>query len=104
MRRLAKTLAFGIATLLVLPELISFWTRAPLFGRDRALRNSSELLSLFPGFLGEYLRRAFYARALESFHPSATISFGTVFSKAGARVDENVFVGARCHLGLVHLE
>jgi acetyltransferase-like isoleucine patch superfamily enzyme len=27
-----------------------------------------------------------------------------VFSQAGARIDENVYVGPRCHLGLVHLE
>src|SRR5262249_34985147 len=30
--------------------------------------------------------------------------FGTIFSQAGARIDDHVYVGPRCHLGLVHLE
>lgn len=30
--------------------------------------------------------------------------FGTIFSQAGARLDANVYVWPRCHLGLVHLE
>jgi acetyltransferase-like isoleucine patch superfamily enzyme len=33
-----------------------------------------------------------------------TIEFGTLFSKVGARLDEHVYIGPRCHLGLVHLE
>jgi hypothetical protein len=37
-------------------------------------------------------------------HPSARIEFGVLFSKAGARIEENVYVGPRCCLGLVHLE
>ena len=37
-------------------------------------------------------------------HPSAVIEFGALFSATGARLDENVYVGPRCHLGLVHLE
>ena len=104
MRRLAKALAFGLATVLVFPELISYWLRAALLGPDRALQGSSEMLSLIPGLWGEYLRRAFYARTLERCDPSATIAFGTLFSKVGACIDENAYVGPRCHLGLVHLE
>src|SRR5205807_1992837 len=36
-------------------------------------------------------------------HPSASIGFGVLFSKAGARIGPNVYVGPRCHLGLVTL-
>jgi acetyltransferase-like isoleucine patch superfamily enzyme len=93
-----------MATILIVPELVSYWFRAVLLGRDRALQGSSEMLSLIPGMLGEYLRRAFYSCVLARCHPSATISFGVIFSKAGAWVDENVYIGPRCHLGLVHLE
>ena len=35
---------------------------------------------------------------------TATIEFGTVFSKAGARIDKRAYVGPGCHLGLVHIE
>ena len=103
-RGAAKRLAFAVATLLVLPQLISFRARALLLGKDRALEGSTQLLSLAPGIIGQYLRRAFLARSLQRCDPSATIEFGTLFSKADAIIDANVYVGPRCHLGLVHLE
>jgi virginiamycin A acetyltransferase len=104
MRELLKRAAFGAATVAVVPSLLSFLLRAQLMGRDRAIEGSTQMLGLVPGLTGQYLRRAFLARTLASFHWTATIEFGTLFSSAGARLDENVYVGPRCHLGLVHLE
>src|SRR4030095_10137818 len=36
-------------------------------------------------------------------HHSATVEFGTFFSQPGAILDENVYVGPRCGLGLLPL-
>ncbi len=105
MKTLLKGAVRTLATLVVLPQLISFTIRAAIMGRDRALVGSTQLLSLVPGLTGQYLRRAFLARVLEGgCAGSALVEFGTLFSQAGARIDENVYVGPRCHLGLVHLE
>jgi virginiamycin A acetyltransferase len=104
MRELVKRLAFWAATLAVVPSLISYVVRSLLVGRDRALEGSTQALGLVPGLTGQYLRRAFLARTLTSCHWSATVEFGTLFSSAAARLDEHVYVGPRCHLGLVHLE
>jgi virginiamycin A acetyltransferase len=104
MREAVKTLARGVALIGVVPSILSYRFRALLLGSDRALEGSTQLLALVPGLAGQYLRRAFLAHALAGCHPSATISFGTIFSQAGARIDERVYVGAGCHLGLVHLE
>jgi acetyltransferase-like isoleucine patch superfamily enzyme len=103
MRELAKSIAFGAATIVVLPALASYAVRRALLGADCALEGSSQALGLIPGMLGDYLRRAFYARVLACSR-SATVQFGTLFSQAGARLDDHVYVGPRCHLGLVHLE
>lgn len=100
----AKDLAYWAATLAVMPALASFLVRGWIVGPDRALEGSSQMLSLVPGLLGQYLRRAFFARALDRCHPSVTIEFGVLFSKVGARIDEQVYIGPRCHLGLVHIE
>jgi acetyltransferase-like isoleucine patch superfamily enzyme len=104
MREAAKTLALVVATVVVLPALVSFAIRRSLFGPDRALEGSTQALSLVPGVLGDYLRRAFLVQALAHCDRSATVQFGTIFSQSAARLDANVYVGPRCHLGRVHLE
>ena len=104
MKNVLKRVAFAVATFAVTPALLSFFVRSLVLGRDRALEGSTQALGLVPGMTGQYMRRAFLARTLASCHWTATIEFGTLFSSAGARIDENVYVGPRCHLGLVHLE
>lgn len=103
-RELLKTVAFGIATVLVLPELLSFRLRAALVGRDRALESSSQTLALVPGLIGHFLRRAFYFRTLRFCHPSVTIEAGTFFTKADSWIGQGVYIGPRCQLGLVTIE
>lgn len=104
MRESLKTVARGFALLAVLPSLASYFIRASLFGRDRALEGSTQLLALVPGIAGQYLRQAFLARTLAGCAPTVTVSFGTIFSKSGARIDDRAYIGAGCSLGLVHIE
>ena len=99
-----KAAARAVALVLVLPVLAGFRVNALLVGRNRALESASQLLSLWPGVSGQYLRRAFLQRALRVCHSSALVEFGTLFSQAGAELHENVYVGPRCMLGLVTLE
>jgi virginiamycin A acetyltransferase len=103
-RELLKGAARLLATLLVVPLLATYWLKAVLIGRDRALEGSSELLSLIPGLPGKYLRRAFLARVLAGCHPTASIGFGTLFSRVGASIGANVYIGPRCHIGLAAIE
>jgi acetyltransferase-like isoleucine patch superfamily enzyme len=103
-RAAAKSAAFWLATVAASPALVSFWVRAALFGRDRALEGSTQALALLPGLFGQNVRRAFLVRALDSCDRSATIEFGTIFSSAGARIDAYAYIGPHCHLGLVHIE
>jgi acetyltransferase-like isoleucine patch superfamily enzyme len=99
-----KTLAHALASVIVLPALVSFAIRRAFLGQDRALEGSSQALSLLPGLTGCYLRRAFLGRALANCDRTVTVEFGVVFSQAGARLDRNVYIGPRCHIGLAHLE
>jgi virginiamycin A acetyltransferase len=105
MREFLKAIARGVATVAITPQLVSFRLRAMLTDEDRALTGSTQLLSLVPGLCGQYLRRAFLARVLRGgCAPSAAIEFGTLFSQVDSRIDENVYIGPRCHLGHVHIE
>jgi virginiamycin A acetyltransferase len=103
-RELVKRTMRGLATLLIFPSLCLFWLKTALMGRDRALQGSTQALSLIPGIFGQYLRRAFLIRTLAFCHPSALIEFGVLFSKGGTRIDENAYIGPRCHIGLAHIE
>ncbi len=99
-----KWAANAAATLVMLPAVASFRVRSLVMGTDRALEGSTQALAGLPGLVGQYLRRAFLRRALTYCDPTATIEYGTVFSQAGARIDADVYIGPRCHIGLVHLE
>jgi acetyltransferase-like isoleucine patch superfamily enzyme len=103
-RETAKALARGFATLAVAPALASFWVRSKLFGRDRALEGSTQALSLVPGLMGQYVRRAFLVHTLDVCDVTVTVEFGTIFSQAGARLERHVYIGPGCHIGLVHVE
>ena len=104
MREFAKAGLRLAALVGVLPLLLSYAMCSLLLGKDRALEGSSQTLSLLPGIAGVYLRRAFLMQVLAHCHKTAVVEFGTLFSQTGARLDENVYVGPRCHLGLVHIE
>lgn len=104
MKTLAKALARAIATVLVMPALLSFRLRAVVLGPDRALEGSTQAFALLPGLAGRYLRCAFLRRVLAECHPSAAVEFGTTFSDTGTRIEENVYIGPRCHIGLAHIE
>jgi len=104
MREVVKALARGLAMLVVLPSLVSFWIRSVVMGKDRALEGSTQALALIPGLPGEYLRRAFLAQTIAVCDATVTVRFGTVFSQTAARLEANVYIGPGCHIGRVHLE
>jgi serine acetyltransferase len=103
-RGLAKWIARLLANLAALPLVLVHAVKVPVLGKDRALEGSTQLLALFPGLCGQYVRRAFLAWTIAECHPSATICFGTILSKTGTRIGENAYVGPYCSLGSVTIE
>jgi virginiamycin A acetyltransferase len=103
-KRHVKRLVHGLAVLAILPLWLCYRLSSLVLGPDRALEGSSQMLALFPGLCGSFLRNAFLRRVLQHCHPSAEIGFGTLFSQTGASIGENVYIGPRCHLGLVTIE
>lgn len=93
-----------VATVAVLPRLMMFRIWSGVLGADRALQGSTQALANVPGLRGEYLRRAFLQRVIARCAPTVTVGYGTIFSAVGAVLEENVYIGAHCHLGFVHIE
>jgi virginiamycin A acetyltransferase len=99
MREAAKALTRALAWLAVTPSVCSWWFRSIAIGPDRALEASTQAWACVPGLTGQYLRRAFLARTLQSCAADATIEFGTLFSSVKASIGARAYVGPRCHLG-----
>lgn len=104
MREGLKALAHALAWLAVTPSVVSWWLRARVIGADRAIEGSTQAWALVPGLCGQYLRRAFLARTLQSCARTATIEFGTLFSSASASIGDRAYIGPRCHLGWAIIE
>ena len=94
-----------IATLLVLPLFVLYRVVATLApGRvDRIFQGYSQLLSLWPGITGDFLRRAFYRLTLRRCSPSCSIGFGTVFATPDVEIGEGVYIGWYGNIGHVSI-
>lgn len=103
MRDLAKRVGRAIAILLVTPFLVSFLVRLRLIGKNRALEGSTQVLAGVPGIVGQYLRTAFLGKVLARCDATATVCYGTLLSKADARIGKHVYIGPGCHLGFVDI-
>lgn len=104
MKPAAKTIAMGLAYLCVAPAVALYWTSSLVGCAGRTFTGWSQLFSLFPGFIGVYLRRAFYLAVLPRCGRGSVISFGTVFSHRTAEIGASAYVGVYCCLGDVTLE
>lgn len=104
MKRWAKGGLNCVALFLAMPFLLSFWISSRFLGRDRALEGASQAVSLWPGLTGVFVRRAFLRQVLAECNGECEVSFGTLFSQTGCTIGENVYIGPRCHVGLVRLE
>lgn len=65
----------------------------------RLIASYGGFLGLFPGFSGDFVRRAFYREVLSACHPSVTISQGTVFSSDDVEIGAGTYIGANCNIG-----
>lgn len=104
MKMIAKTLADGLAMILVSPALLLYWLGRWSIGPQRAFPGWSQAFALIPGWTGIYLRRAFYRVVLGKCEPGCCLSFGSVFSHPTAEVGRDVYIGVFCSLGDVTLE
>jgi virginiamycin A acetyltransferase len=103
MKEVLKSAARGIALLAILPFFVSFRIKALVLGRNKALLGSSQTLSMIPGLLGQYLRRAFLSLVLEECGKASVIEFGVLFSQTGTRIGENSYIGPYSQIGLAHI-
>lgn len=103
MKQAVKTILELMAAAMVLPWRGCHLVYRVVAGRERACQALSQRASRWPGAGGDYLRRALLRGVLEHVGRDVTVSFGTLFSKPSARLDDGVYIGPFCTLGKVTL-
>jgi virginiamycin A acetyltransferase len=96
-----KAVLNGVAWVIALPFVGAYRVTAALWPgkRDELFQGHSELLSLWPGISGNFVRRAFYRATLRRCSAECAIGFGTHFATADVDIGEHVYIGANCMIG-----
>jgi acetyltransferase-like isoleucine patch superfamily enzyme len=97
----AKLVLDGLATLLTAPLVLAYRASAYLVPSraDGMFQGYSQLLSLWPGLSGEFLRRAFYRATVTRCAADTSIGFGTIFATREATLGSGVYIGAHGNIG-----
>jgi virginiamycin A acetyltransferase len=98
-----KSIASGIALILVSPLVLLERTARALAGRDVFFVAQGEFLGLFPGKTGSYLRNAFYYCTLRKCPLNLRLIFGSMFTHSEAEIGERVYFGAHCIIGMANI-
>jgi len=67
--------------------------------REASFQGCTQLLALFPGMLGEYLRRGFLWLTAKRCALSSSVGFGTIFASPDVVIEEGVYIGPLCSIG-----
>ena len=103
MKQIAKSILRLLSLTTVMPMVLAYWLHAAIVGSETAFPGWSQLFSLIPGKLGVYLRHAFYRCSLRRCDDDACVSFGTIFSHAGASIGRTAYIGNFCSIGEVDI-
>jgi acetyltransferase-like isoleucine patch superfamily enzyme len=93
-----------VFAVLALPFTVVYFLLSLLSGKTPALSTLSQLMSLFPGKVGVFLRSGFYRFTLERFAPETVVGFGTLFSQQNTCVGRGVYIGPQSNIGMCTIE
>ena len=103
-KRTAKHTVRLIALVIALPLYLVFSIACFVSPKDQAFAGFSQLLSLFPGTSGSYLRVGFYRLAMQKCLTDLYIGFGTLFSQQQTELFQGVYIGPQCNIGKCRIE
>ena len=104
MKRMVKRLIIFLFYLGVSPLWLLYRLELFILRRKEAFYGYSQLLCLFPGIIGNYIRFAFYRMSISSLGDDSCISFGVTLAHSNIRIGRRVYIGPWCNLGLCTIE
>jgi len=103
-KQTAKHAARLVALLIALPVYCIYSIASLILPKDQIFTGFAQLLSLFPGISGSYLRVAFYRLAMQKCQKELFIGFGTLFSQHQTELLNGVYIGPQCNIGKCRIE
>jgi len=103
MKKIFKIFAELCAFILALPFWLFYRVYALCWNPDRGLAAISQFASLWPGLTGQYFRQMLFRLIIEQMGTGVVISFGSLLTRSAVRLGNNVYIGAYCLLGRVHI-
>jgi acetyltransferase-like isoleucine patch superfamily enzyme len=98
-----KKLVFGIAILITSPLMIGSWIEKKFTKSEMVFVSFGQLLALFPGIIGSYLRSAYYFASSEKSSWEVHIGFGSFLSHRGSSLGRHVAIGSFCVIGSANI-
>jgi acetyltransferase-like isoleucine patch superfamily enzyme len=102
-KKLLKSMARAVCLVLTAPLWGPARFAAALGDAERVFKACAELLSLFPGAPGVYLRQAYYRMTLAGCAADCHIGFGTIITHRNLFLEEGVYIGNRCTVGMARI-
>lgn len=103
MKSLIKNIAAFIAKLIIMPAYIFYKLHGFFIKNERFFCTLSQAVSLIPGTFGNYIRLEFYKLTLKKCSKDCYIGFGTLITHRDVDIGENVFIGAKCMIGMASI-
>lgn len=98
-----RKLCASLGMVMVVPQLLRYWFLSALIDRERACDAVSQRAARWTGTAGILMRRALLGRVLDRVGRTATIHFGSLFTKPTTELGDRVYIGAYCIFGSVQI-
>jgi acetyltransferase-like isoleucine patch superfamily enzyme len=103
LKEIVRYVALALGGLVALPGAVLSILEEHTLKTDLAFHFGANLVALVPGLPGDFIRAAYYVMTLKSFHPTATVNFGSYFSSREATMGAKAGMGAYCIIGEVSI-
>ena len=104
MRNHVRNAIYWVCCVLASPIIVSYRLLALVVDRDGLTASYSQLLSLFPGKLGDYLRKAALGFMLARCDRDCLVSFGVLLSHWDTEIEAGVYIGPQSNIGKCRIE
>ena len=104
LKRMVKNVAHIFSLVIVFPLYLFYLIAGAVSDKDQVFAGITQLLSLFPGISGSYLRVAFLSLSSDLCNQEIYIGFGTIFSQRHTKLYSGAYIGPQCNIGQCHIE